>query len=121
MHPSLRQALSKAITRGGGSMRWSTPTITHRVQVIIDLFLRYHGFRSSGSLRASTIGPWERSDHRGDFGIQVRLDPEVLMGDGDGVVPSRDEARRAADALAWVLRALLAYGEDLDLKRATFW
>lgn len=121
MHKDLGRAISKAIARGGGSMRWSTPTITHRVQVIIDLFLRYHGFRSSGSLRASTIGPWERSDHRGDFGIRVHLDPEMLMGDGDGVVPSRDEAKQAADALAWVLRALLAYGEDLGLKQATFW
>lgn len=121
MHPILCQALSKSITRGSGSMRWSTPVITQRIQTVVDTFLRYHGFSSAGSLWASPIGPWRRRDERGDFDIQVQLTPEVLMGEGDGIVPSHEEVKQTEDALAWVLRALFAYGEDLKLKQATFW
>ncbi|MCP4543456.1 MAG: hypothetical protein GY832_40610 [Chloroflexi bacterium] len=121
MHPRLHKSISKTVTRGGGSVRWSTPVITHRIQVVIDIFLRYHGFRSSGSLWASPAGPWQRNDGRGDFDIRVRLDREMLMGDSDGVIPSREEVKKVEDALAWVLRALFAYSEDLDLKQAVFW
>lgn len=121
MHPRLLKALSKAIVRGGGSMRWSTPTITHRIQAVTDVFLRYHGFRSGGSLRVSVIGPWGRDDDRGDFDIRVRLEPEVLMGEGDSVVPTPEEVKVTEDALRWVLISLFVYPQDLGVKRSYFW
>ena len=121
MHPRLRQALSKGITRGQHSIKWSTPAITHRMQIVIDDFLRYHGLRSGGAIRVHVLGPWERDDGRGNFGVRVRIEPEVLMGTDDGVVPTREEAQFAGDSLAWVLNALFAYASDIGIKRARFW
>ena len=85
----MREALSKSITRDSSSLCWSTPTITHRIQIVADVFLQYHGFRSGGSLRVILVNPWQHNDRCGDFDIRVRLDPEVLVGTGDGIVPSR--------------------------------
>lgn len=41
--------------------------------------------------------------------------------DGDGIVPSEDEALLASRALAWVLWALFAYSEDIGFRRPVFW
>jgi hypothetical protein len=121
MHPRLRQALSKGITRGQHSIKWSTPAITHRMQIVIDDFLRYHGLRSGGAIKVHVIGPWNQDGGRGSFGVRVNIEPEVLMGEGSGIVPTREEAAFAGDALAWVLNALFAYASDIGLKRARFW
>ncbi|OQY18268.1 MAG: hypothetical protein B6I35_13340 [Anaerolineaceae bacterium 4572_32.2] len=121
MHQCLRQALSKAVARGNSSMRWSTPAITHRMQVVADTFLRYHGLRSGGALRVHILGPWGRDDGRGDFGIRVHIEPEALMGEEDGVVPTREEVAFAEQALSWVLFALFAYAGDIGVKHAHFW
>lgn len=121
MHPRLRKALSKSIVRGRGSMRWSTPAITHRIQVVTDVFLRYHGFSSGGSLQVHVLSPWERGDGRGNFGVGVSIEPEVLMGQEDGVVPTQEEVEQAAEALSWVLTAIFAYSDDLQIKHARFW
>jgi hypothetical protein len=121
MHTQLRKALSKALRRGGGSLRWSTPTITHRMQCVIDTFLKYHGFQSRGTLFAAPLPPWERKDGRGEFGVQVRLHRELLMGERDGVVPTREDVQAAEIALGWVLYAIFAYGREIGLKTAPFW
>ena len=121
MHPRLRQALSKAVARGSSSTRWSASLVTHRAQVVIDTFLRYHGLCSGDALNAYPVGPWQRGGDRGDFGIVVDIEPQALMGAGDGVVPTREDVAFAERALAWVLFALFAYAEDIDVKRARFW
>jgi predicted transcriptional regulator of viral defense system len=91
------------------------------MQLLFDVFLRYHGFRSGDAIRVHVVVPWQRNDGRGDFGVSVRIDPEVLMGQEDGVVPTRDEAQAAEQALAWVLLALLRHADTLLLKCAIFW
>jgi len=53
--------------------------------------------------------------------VRVRMHPEVLMGEEDGVVPGREEVARAEEALAWVLWALFAYAEEIGLKAPPFW
>jgi hypothetical protein len=121
MHPRLREALSKAIARGSGTVRWSVATIQHRIQVVIQRFLRYHGGQVSRTLQAIPVPAWNRDDSCQDFGVMVRLHPELLMGESDEVVPGREEVEAAEKALAWVLWALFAYGEDLGLRQAVFW
>jgi len=122
MQPRLRDALSKAVTRGSGSMRWSVSTILHRMQVVIATFLKYHGWRANGPLLAyPALAGWEEEGTQ-TFGVVVRIrNPELLMGPGDGVVPGRGEVRQVEEALAWVLWALFAHSEDVGLKRAVFW
>jgi len=121
MHPLLRQALSKGLVRGGGAMRWNATNILHRMQVVIAIFLKYHGWRAEGPLLAyPTAADWGEAGTR-TFGVTVRIrEPELLV-EGDGVVPGRDEVERAEEALAWVLWALFAYAPDLGLKTPPFW
>ena len=121
MHPHLRRALSKAMVRGGNTLRWSVSTIQHRMQVVIHTFLRYHGWRVSNVLEAVPVPPWDRTDGPRDFGVAVRIHPELLMSDDDEVMPGRDEVQAAKKALAWVLWALFAHSDDLGLKRCGFW
>ena len=122
MHPDLRKALSKAITRGSGSMRWSTSTILHRMQVIITTFLRYHGWQAGGPLQAyPELSGWDNTRTQ-SFAATVRIrNPELLMVPGDEIVPGKDAVQAVEEALAWVLWALFAHGEDIGLKQAIFW
>jgi hypothetical protein len=122
MHPDLRKAVSKAITRGSGSMRWSTSTILHRMQVIITRFLRYHGWQAGGPLQAyPELSGWDNTKTQ-SFAVTVRIrNPELLMTPGDEIVPGKDAVQAVEQALAWVLWALFAHGEDLGLKQAVFW
>ncbi len=122
MHPNLRQAISKAMDRDKGTMRWNVTTIQHRMQVVIHTFLRYHGWRVSRAMEAVPVSSWNRTDGLGDFGVAVRIRaPELLMGEDDGIVPGKGEVQAAEQALAWVLWALFAYAEDLGIKRPNFW
>jgi hypothetical protein len=67
------------------------------------------------------VPSWRRRPRK-DFGIQVKLHPELLLPEGeDGLVPMREEVERAEQALAWVLWSLFSYAEDLGLPRAKFW
>jgi hypothetical protein len=122
MHPYLRQAVSHAVGRGRGSMRWNVTNVLHRMQVVIDTFLKYHGWRSDGPLLAYPMTPdWNSAASR-TFGVTVRIrNPEVLMEPGDGVVPGRDEIQQAENALAWVLWAMFAHASELGLKTPPFW
>jgi len=120
MHPALCQALNKAITRGGYTMRWNVTTILHRMQVVIRTFLRYHGWEVSPTFMAyPTVTSWEVAGPR-DVAVEVRLRPELLMTPDEGVV-TREDVQRAERALAWVLWALFAYAEQVGVKRAVFW
>ena len=122
MHPRLRQALSKAMNRGGGSMRWNNTTILHRMQVIIHTFLDYHGWRCDGPLRAFAHTAEWGSEKPQTFAVQVRIEkPQVLMPEGDSLVPGGDQVRQAERALAWVLWALFAHAEEVQIKRPAFW
>lgn len=122
MHPRLRDALSKRIVRGSGSIRWNSTAVLHRVQVVIRVFLKYHGWAVSGPLQTYPVVPsWDSKGPR-DLRIEVRIHPDLLMEEqGDGVVPGKEEVRQAEESLAWVLWALFAYGDEVMLKTAVFW
>ena len=122
MHPDLRQALNKAITRGSGSMKWSPTTILHRMQQVVRVFLKFHGFTPDGPLVVEAdLPPWDVPGPR-DFRVSVCIKKaELLMGDRDGVVPGRDTVRRVEQALAWVIWALFVYSAEVGVKHAPFW
>jgi len=122
LHPQLRAGLNKALTRGAATMRWNPTNILHRMQTVIDLFLRYHGFRVCRTLQAyPNLAPWDGPDSRG-YGVTVQLHPELLVEEGSDLIPGRTEVQAAEQALAWVLWALFAYADDLaELKYAPFW
>jgi len=122
MHPRLRNALSKAIARGSYSMRWNVSNILHRMQVVIDTFLRYHGWRSGGPLLAYPASTGWGKGIPQTFGVIARVQkPELLMRPGDSVAPGHDDVRQVEEALAWVLYALFAYSDDLGLRHPAFW
>jgi hypothetical protein len=121
MHPKLRGRLRRVLERGRETMRWNVTTILHRMQGVIREFLRYHGYEVGRWLLAVPESSWERGEGPQDFGVRVRIHPEVLMGEGDGVVPGQEAVARAEEALAWVLWALFAYAEEIGLKAPPFW
>jgi len=125
LHPRLKAALKKTLEGRASRMTWNPTTILHRMQVVLDVFLRYHGFCRSAGLWVYPVSAWNRPDGSGDFQVAAELHPEVLMGERDGVVPLRDAVQAAERALAWVLYALFAYSEEvgLELKQgaAPFW
>lgn len=81
-------------------MRWNVTTILHRMQEVMRVFLRYHGYEVGRGLMAVPEAGWDREEGPQDFGVAVRIHPEVLLGEGSGVVPGPGEVRRAEGALA---------------------
>ncbi len=98
MHPPLRERLRQAMGRGRETMRWNVTTILHRMQGVMREFLRYHGYEVGRGLLAAPETGWERVEGPQDCGVRVRLHPEVLMGEGSGVMPGPGEVRRAEEA-----------------------
>ncbi|OQY17916.1 MAG: hypothetical protein B6I34_11465, partial [Anaerolineaceae bacterium 4572_32.1] len=107
MHSVLKDAMNKAIERSSHSMRWSVPTIFHRIQTVVAAFLKYHGWRPDGPLLAyPALSGWE-DEKTQSFGLTVRIRrAELLMRPGDTVVPDREAVQQAEEALTWVLLAL---------------
>jgi len=122
MHPALKSDLGRTISRGATVMRWNVTTILHKMQVVIECFLRYHGWRNGGALLA-TAGTYSYDAINGaGFCITVRIiRPELLMLPGQLIVPSNIDVKQAEEALGWVLLALFAHAERLDLPVCGFW
>ena len=92
------------------------------MQVVINIVLRYHGWRSDGDLYAAPIiSAWDEEQVR-TFGVIVHIrNPEVMMAEDEIVVPNHSEVRDTERALGWVLHALFEYSLDLGLGRVEFW
>jgi hypothetical protein len=121
MQPELRRTINQAISRGGTAMRWNPTTILHRMQVVIDAFLSYHGWRSSGPLTVISSVSWA-NDEPHAFGVTVRISNwELLMAEGNTLVPAESEKLAVERSLAWVLYALFAYSPHLHVTTAPFW
>lgn len=122
MHPRLVESLRSRIHSGKGAVRWNSATILHKMQFVFDGFLSYHGWRSTGLLTAfAKMSDWNCEETR-TFGVNVRiLDPELLMCPGDVVVPTQSEVFLTERALTWVLTALFAHSQELQLGRVDFW
>ncbi len=122
MHPDLKNILHQTIVRGASSVHWGTTTILHKMQLVIDCFMRYHGWRNGRVLRY-IAGMYDYdSIVSAGFGISVRIwEPELLMLPGQLVVPSKADVKQAEEALSWVLLALFAHAERLGLPVCSFW
>jgi len=121
MQPQLRKTLNQTINRGSTAMRWNPTTILHRMQVVIDAFLNYHGWRSNGPLAVFSSVSWA-NDEPHAFGVTVRISNRDILVSHDGaIIPTENEKRAKEQALAWVLYALFAYAPHLHLTTAPFW
>jgi len=122
LHPQLKEKLSKTAVHGGATMRWNPTTMLHRMQVMIDKFLAYHGWRNNGPLK---VWAGITDTHRDDtnvFGVVVQIrNREILMLPGQTILPSQEEVDTAQKALAFMLFAIFAYADELDLAGTGFW
>ena len=121
LHPALSKLLQQEIQRGAQAVRWNTITITHRMQVVSQKFLRYHGFGSNGLLLARALSAdWNAAEPQ-HFQVRVDIfDTAVVCADTDAAT-ARELTQAAELTLGWVLTSLFAYAEDLGLPRAPFW
>lgn len=121
MHPVLKKSLQKSIARGVATMRWNTVNILHRMQVIIERFLYYHGWYNGPAIQA-LAGTYNYNSEEGTgFCITVKIHNPWIMAYPDGFRPTDEEVLQAEKALAWVLWALFSFPEDLDLPYNAFW
>ena len=105
--------LRKAIHSGRGRMYWSPKTILHRMQMVINTFMGYYGFRISNKLKIfATLDPEESIRQ---FGVQVEPIDKHLTND------DLRDARDTEEALTWILWALFEYGAELGLGKPEFW
>ncbi len=121
LEPALYKLLQAEIPRGAQAIRWNSIAIAHRMQVVSGKFLKYHGFGDDNALLVRALSAdWALPEPQ-HFQVRVTLrEPEALMLD-DGLVPDRALVQVAEAALGWVLTALFAHSEALDLPRAPFW
>lgn len=121
LHPRLRDALNKAITRGNSSVRWNQGTILHRMQLIANLFLQYHNLRPTRNFLVRPImAEWNARETQ-NFNFRVALSPEMIIPPDEELIPSRDQVEWAEIALEWVLLSLFEYADELGLKHPAFW
>ncbi len=116
LHPALRVALKKAIERYANRMTWNPTMVMHKMQNVINEFLRYHGFANHGGLRACPTSNYNRSELAGDFKVAVCLEPEMLLDHKEKGYFARNITQPAERALAWVLWALFAHSPEVGLK-----
>jgi len=119
---NLRTELNRALHSGQHSTRWNPTMVLHRMQVVIDMFLKLQGWRSNSFLfAAAEMSNWNKDEVR-TFSVTVKIrKPIILMTDDELVVPSDEEVKYTEQALSWVLCALFEYGPELGLGRVEFW
>ena len=118
----LRPLLNKAIHAGRGSLRWNPTTIRHRMQVVANIFLGAHGWRTDGPLFVNAlVNSWDSNDGRAfNIAVEVR-NPQILRLPGENLMPTSFEIQRTEQALSWVIWAFFAYSVNLGLGRVEFW
>lgn len=121
LQPALLKVLKQEIQRGAQAVRWNTITITHRMQVVSQKFLRYHGFGPDGLLLVRALSAdWNAAEPQ-HFQVRVDIFDTAVVCEGVDAATAREFTRAAEETLAWVLTALFTYAEDLGLPRAPFW
>ena len=122
MNPALRQLIEHTMQMDARRIHWNQSTALHRMQVVVDAFLEYHGWQSSGPLLAYAFTPDYQYRGPRHFSVDVEItNPEVLMPEETALVPGQQEIKILEQSLAWVLTALFAYTHHLSLKKPPFW
>lgn len=119
---NLRPTMQKALHAGRGNLRWNPTTILHRMQVVANVFMGIHGWRTDGPLFISaTVSSWDSLDGRTfAYFVDIR-NPEILLRPGDMLMPIIAETQHTQKALSWVLVSFFAYSVELGLGRVEFW
>jgi hypothetical protein len=122
MNPGLLQLIEQTIQMDARRIHWNQSTALHRMQVVIDAFLEYHGWQSDGPMLAYSYTPdyQVRGPRRLSVNVEI-TDPEILMPAETEVVPGKQEIQILEKSLAWVLSALFAETHHLGLKKPPFW
>ena len=109
-HPALRTRLRQSMHYNRNHAVWTQGNILHRMRLVINTFLSYHGWRSSNLIK---MYPTIDGDGRGTYTIRV----EVLEDPKIPAIPSY----QIESALTWVLLALFEYASDIGIGRPEFW
>ena len=122
MNPPLRSLLQEKMHMDARRIHWNQSTALHRMQVVVDAFLEYHGWQSDGPLLAYAYTPdyQARGPRRLSVAVQIS-DPEILMNGETAVVPGKQEIQVLEKALAWCLSAVFAHYTHLGFRKAPFW
>jgi hypothetical protein len=121
MRPDLLSILNSTMAKGGRSIHWNATTILNRIQNIVDAFLAYHGFRSTGTLKAfSQVVDWNAELPK-SFMVKVKITaPDLLTTDPENYYPRKEDVHQAEKALSWVLRALFVHAKKIGLYTLPF-
>ena len=122
MNPGLRQIVESTTQMDARRIHWNQSTSLHRMQVVIDRFLEYHGWQSDGPMLAysHTVDYQARGPRRLSIRVEI-TNPEILIAEEIAVVPGKQEIAFLEKSLAWVLTAQFAYTHHLGLKKPPFW
>jgi len=122
MNHSLRQLIEQTTQADAWRIHWNQSTALHRMQVVVDAFLEFHGWQSDGPLIAFAYTPDYQAHGPRHLSVMVEIaDPEILMSGETAFVPGKQEIQILEKSLGWVLTALFAYTHHLGLKKPPFW
>ncbi len=122
LHPQLGAALQEEMQPRQRSNSAQFSMVNHRMLLVAEQFLRFHGYRPDGPLQVwAASAAWSDTDSR-PFYIGVRVhDPRLLADPATGLVPTIEEIEQTIVALRWVLNALFIYAPELGLPRPAYW
>ncbi len=122
MNPGLLELVEQTTQMDARRFHWNQSAALHRMQIVVDAFLEYHGWQSEGPLIANSFTPDYQARGPRRFSVNVEItNPEILMDEEIAVVPGKQEIQILEKSLAWVLTALFASTHHLGLKKPPFW
>jgi len=122
MNPPLRQLVERMTQMDARRIHWNQSTALHRMQVVVDAFLEYHGWQSNGPLVAYSYTPDYQANGPRRLSVKVELtNPEIMTDPETGITPGPAEIATVQTALDWVLTNLFAATHHLGLKKPPFW
>lgn len=122
MNPELYKILQETIVMDSRRIHWNQTMALHRMQVVIDAFLEYHGWRADGALQVYPFTPdyQTRGPRRLSVAVEI-TNPAILRDNESQIEPTESEIREIEKSLAWVLTAFFSHYAHLGLKKAPFW
>jgi hypothetical protein len=122
MNPELRKRVIQTTQMDARRMHWNQTLALHRMQVVVDAFLEYHGWQSGGALLAYPYTPDYQTRGPRHLSVAVEItNPEILTPEAVAIMPDRKEINIMESSLAWVLKALFAHTPHLGLPKPPFW
>jgi len=122
IQPELRAVVDSTIHSDSRRIHWNQSTALHRMQVVVDAFLEYHGLQADGPLSAYPFTPDYAARGPRRFSVAVEInDPYILWNPEIGRCPDRKDIQFFEKSLAWVLSSLFSASHYLGYKKPPFW